>query len=111
MSWRFQIYIAGEFEDIIKHTTLNREIPFNFNSEFISLHFGKDKQRKITYSEFTQLIHVRFTFCFEDYWLNLNNMVMVKYVINDIWKQHCFIQIRSVKLGHFIFLLIFIILW
>lgn len=82
MSWRFQIYIAGEFEDIIKHTTLNREIPFNFNSEFISLHFGKDKQRKITYSEFTQLIHVRFPLCFEDYWLNLNNMHVVKCVIN-----------------------------
>lgn len=48
---------CSEFEDIIKHTTLYREIPFKFDSEFITLHFGKDKQRKITYSEFTQLIH------------------------------------------------------
>ncbi|XP_076092098.1 electrogenic aspartate/glutamate antiporter SLC25A13, mitochondrial-like isoform X1 [Mytilus galloprovincialis] len=51
-------YITGdEFQDIINHTTLNREIPFDFNCDFIKLHFGKDKDRKVTYSEFTQLIH------------------------------------------------------
>lgn len=48
---------CDEFEDIIKHTTLNREIPFDFDCEFIKLHFGKKKDRKITYREFTQLIH------------------------------------------------------
>jgi solute carrier family 25 aspartate/glutamate transporter 12/13 len=51
-------FFSDEFEDIIKHTTLNREIPFNFNCDFIKLHFGAKKDRKITYSEFTQLIHV-----------------------------------------------------
>ncbi|XP_005095774.2 calcium-binding mitochondrial carrier protein Aralar2 [Aplysia californica] len=48
---------CDEFEDIIKHTTLNAKIPFNFESDFIRLHFGKDKSRKVTYPEFTQLIH------------------------------------------------------
>ncbi|XP_076455982.1 electrogenic aspartate/glutamate antiporter SLC25A13, mitochondrial-like isoform X2 [Babylonia areolata] len=48
---------CDEFEDIIKHTTLNQKMPFNFNSEFIQLHFGKDKSRKVTYNEFTQLLH------------------------------------------------------
>ncbi|KAL5010030.1 hypothetical protein ScPMuIL_012335 [Solemya velum] len=48
---------CDEFEDIIKHTTLNRRIPFNFDSQFIQLHFGKDKKRKVSYAEFTQLIH------------------------------------------------------
>jgi hypothetical protein len=28
-------FFSDEFEDIIKHTTLNREIPFNFNCDFI----------------------------------------------------------------------------
>ncbi|XP_035220847.1 calcium-binding mitochondrial carrier protein Aralar1-like [Stegodyphus dumicola] len=46
-----------EFEEIIKHTTLHQEIPFNFNSEFLRLHFGADKQREISYNEFTQLLH------------------------------------------------------
>ncbi|XP_059174412.1 electrogenic aspartate/glutamate antiporter SLC25A13, mitochondrial-like isoform X2 [Physella acuta] len=48
---------CDEFEDIIKHTTLHQSIPFNFESDFMQLHFGKDKSRKVTYSEFTQLIH------------------------------------------------------
>ncbi|BFZ22432.1 hypothetical protein BsWGS_25470 [Bradybaena similaris] len=48
---------CDEFEDILKHTTLNQIIPFNFETDFIRLHFGKDKSRKVTYAEFTQLIH------------------------------------------------------
>ncbi|CAG5126261.1 unnamed protein product [Candidula unifasciata] len=48
---------CDEFEDILKHTTLNTIIPFNFETDFIRLHFGKDKSRKVTYAEFTQLIH------------------------------------------------------
>ncbi|GFR64060.1 calcium-binding mitochondrial carrier protein Aralar1, partial [Elysia marginata] len=48
---------CDEFEDLIKHTTLHAHIPFNFESEFIKLHFGRDKSRKVTYQEFTQLIH------------------------------------------------------
>lgn len=48
---------CDEFQDILKHTTLYQSIPFNFESEFIRLHFGKDKSRKVSYSEFTQLIH------------------------------------------------------
>ncbi|ESO94306.1 hypothetical protein LOTGIDRAFT_232539 [Lottia gigantea] len=46
-----------EFESIIKHSTLNSKMPFNFDSDFIRLHFGKDKKRKISYNEFTQLLH------------------------------------------------------
>ncbi|KAL8561913.1 hypothetical protein ACOMHN_046703 [Nucella lapillus] len=48
---------CDEFENIITHTTLNKKMPFNFNSEFIQLHFGKDKSRKVSYNEFTQLLH------------------------------------------------------
>lgn len=46
-----------EFKSLISHTTLHKKMPFNFESEFMNLHFGKDKSRKVTYPEFTQLIH------------------------------------------------------
>ncbi|XP_042896208.2 calcium-binding mitochondrial carrier protein Aralar1 isoform X1 [Parasteatoda tepidariorum] len=46
-----------EFEEIIKHTTLHEKIPFNFASEFLKLHFGADKNRELSYNEFTQLLH------------------------------------------------------
>ncbi|KAL3837138.1 hypothetical protein ACJMK2_022516 [Sinanodonta woodiana] len=48
---------CDEFEDIVTHTTLHQRIPFNFNCDFIKLHFGENKERKVTYQEFTQLIH------------------------------------------------------
>lgn len=50
--------LSDEFVKIIKHTVLHEKMPFNFESEFLRLHFGKDLQRKVTYAEFTQLIHV-----------------------------------------------------
>lgn len=48
---------CDEFVNIIKHTTLHNKIPFNFDGNFLQLHFGKDKNRKVSYAEFTQLIH------------------------------------------------------
>ncbi|XP_052804086.1 electrogenic aspartate/glutamate antiporter SLC25A13, mitochondrial-like [Mya arenaria] len=47
----------GEFKDIVQHTTLHKQIPFNFDCDFINLHFGEDRKRRISYAEFTQLIH------------------------------------------------------
>ncbi|KAG8181041.1 hypothetical protein JTE90_024787 [Oedothorax gibbosus] len=47
----------NEFEEIVKHTTLHEQIPFNFKSEFLQLHFAEDKKREISYNEFTQLLH------------------------------------------------------
>eukprot|EP00088_Acartia_fossae_P001026 TRINITY_DN10389_c0_g1_i3.p1 TRINITY_DN10389_c0_g1~~TRINITY_DN10389_c0_g1_i3.p1 ORF type:complete len:695 (-),score=135.35 TRINITY_DN10389_c0_g1_i3:366-2450(-) len=48
-----------EFVEIIRKTTLHKNIPFNFESEsdFIKLYFGKDKSRQISYSEFSQFLH------------------------------------------------------
>ncbi|CAI9722151.1 calcium-binding mitochondrial carrier protein Aralar2-like isoform X1 [Octopus vulgaris] len=48
---------CDEFVNIIKHTTLHSKIPFNFDGDFLQLHFGKEKNRKVSYAEFTQLIH------------------------------------------------------
>lgn len=54
----FKFFFPDEFVNIIKHTTLHSKIPFNFDGDFLQLHFGKEKNRKVSYAEFTQLIHV-----------------------------------------------------
>ncbi len=42
----------------MKQTTLHQRIPFDMDGEFIRLYFGKDKSRQISYSEFSQFLHV-----------------------------------------------------
>ncbi|XP_048366927.1 calcium-binding mitochondrial carrier protein Aralar2 isoform X2 [Sphaerodactylus townsendi] len=47
------------FEDVKQvfgQTTIHQHIPFNWNSEFVQLHFGKDQKRRLTYAEFTQFL-------------------------------------------------------
>ena len=51
---------SDEFEDVLKRTELHKRIPFNFNSNFILLHFGKNKDKHVSYLEFTKLLHVSF---------------------------------------------------
>lgn len=46
----------NEFEQIIKQTTLHEKIPFDFNSDFVVLHFGGDRKRTVTYAEFSQVL-------------------------------------------------------
>jgi len=46
-----------EFLGILSKTTLHKKIPFNNESDFIKLYFGKNKDRQITYSEFSQFLH------------------------------------------------------
>ena len=46
-----------EFIGILSRTTLHQKIPFNYDSDFIKLYFGKNKDRQITYSEFSQFLH------------------------------------------------------
>ncbi|XP_028672887.1 electrogenic aspartate/glutamate antiporter SLC25A13, mitochondrial [Erpetoichthys calabaricus] len=47
------------FEDVrhvFSQTTLHQRIPFNWDCEFIQLHFGKDRKKHFTYDEFTQFL-------------------------------------------------------
>ncbi|XP_060104518.1 electrogenic aspartate/glutamate antiporter SLC25A13, mitochondrial isoform X2 [Heteronotia binoei] len=47
------------FEDVKQvfgQTTIHQHIPFNWNSEFVQLHFGRDRKRRLTYAEFTQFL-------------------------------------------------------
>lgn len=48
---------TDEFVEIMTKTVLHRHIPFNMESGFVDLYFGKNKQRKIHYSEFSQFLH------------------------------------------------------
>ena len=68
-----------EFQEIIQETSLHQKIPFPLeSSDFVKLYFGKDKQRVITYAEFSQFLHdfhdayaqVRFTCVFLQAWLD-----------------------------------------
>ncbi|XP_061934517.1 calcium-binding mitochondrial carrier protein Aralar1 isoform X4 [Apis cerana] len=46
-----------EFAEVMRKTELHRRMPFNMDSSFIKLYFGKDKQRLISYAEFSQFLH------------------------------------------------------
>uniref|UniRef100_A0A8B9LY47 Solute carrier family 25 member 12 n=1 Tax=Astyanax mexicanus TaxID=7994 RepID=A0A8B9LY47_ASTMX len=37
-------------------TTVHHHIPFNWNCEFIHLHFGQDRKKRLSYLEFTQFL-------------------------------------------------------
>ncbi len=45
-----------DFQYIISATKQFKEFPFNFDSDFITEHFGAKRQRQITYKEFTQIL-------------------------------------------------------
>lgn len=46
-----------EFVEVMRKTELHQRIPFNMDSPFIQLYFGRDKKRLVTYNEFSQFLH------------------------------------------------------
>ncbi|XP_076169185.1 calcium-binding mitochondrial carrier protein Aralar1 isoform X3 [Ptiloglossa arizonensis] len=46
-----------EFAEVMRKTELHLRMPFNMDSSFIKLYFGKDKKRLISYAEFSQFLH------------------------------------------------------
>ncbi|XP_018405242.1 PREDICTED: calcium-binding mitochondrial carrier protein Aralar1-like [Cyphomyrmex costatus] len=46
-----------EFAEVMRKTVLHQKMPFNMDSSFIKLYFGKDKSRLISYAEFSQFLH------------------------------------------------------
>ncbi|GAA48543.1 calcium-binding mitochondrial carrier protein Aralar1 [Clonorchis sinensis] len=46
-----------DFKEVFQLTSPYARIPFNFDCDFINLHFGKDRSRNISYQDFTQVIH------------------------------------------------------
>ncbi|XP_050992138.1 electrogenic aspartate/glutamate antiporter SLC25A13, mitochondrial isoform X1 [Labeo rohita] len=50
---------VATFEDVKQvfgQTTIHQHIPFNWNSEFVQLHFGADRKKHLNYGEFTQFL-------------------------------------------------------
>lgn len=45
------------FKEIINQTQIIKEIPFDFECDFISNNFGKNREKQINYHEFSQIIH------------------------------------------------------
>uniref|UniRef100_A0A8C6PXY1 Solute carrier family 25 member 12 n=6 Tax=Nothobranchius TaxID=28779 RepID=A0A8C6PXY1_NOTFU len=58
--------------DIFSQTTAHHHIPFNWNCEFIRLHFGHERNKNLSYAEFTQFLqelqleHARQAFALKD---------------------------------------------
>ncbi|XP_012696143.2 calcium-binding mitochondrial carrier protein Aralar1 isoform X2 [Clupea harengus] len=42
--------------DIFSQTTVHHHIPFNWECEFVHLHFGHDRKKRLNYLEFTQFL-------------------------------------------------------
>uniref|UniRef100_A0A3P8VI03 Solute carrier family 25 member 12 n=1 Tax=Cynoglossus semilaevis TaxID=244447 RepID=A0A3P8VI03_CYNSE len=42
--------------DIFSQTTVHHHIPFNWDCDFIRLHFGHERNRQLSYTEFTQFL-------------------------------------------------------
>ncbi|KFO97068.1 Calcium-binding mitochondrial carrier protein Aralar1, partial [Calypte anna] len=59
-------------KEIFEQTTLHLQIPFNWDCEFIRLHFGHNRKKHLNYAEFTQFLqelqleHARQAFALRD---------------------------------------------
>uniref|UniRef100_A0A2D4H6J4 Calcium uptake protein 1, mitochondrial n=1 Tax=Micrurus lemniscatus lemniscatus TaxID=129467 RepID=A0A2D4H6J4_MICLE len=47
-------------KEIFGQTIIHHHIPFNWDCEFIRLHFGHNRKKHLTYSEFTQFLQVSY---------------------------------------------------
>ena len=54
----FIVNILDEFRRTLEHTEINKFVKFNFDTDFVRLHFGEKRDRQISYSEFTQVLWV-----------------------------------------------------
>ena len=50
--------LSENVRDIFSQTTVHHHIPFNWDCEFIRLHFGHERNKNLTYTEFTQFLQV-----------------------------------------------------
>uniref|UniRef100_A0A8C6WWH9 Solute carrier family 25 member 12 n=1 Tax=Neogobius melanostomus TaxID=47308 RepID=A0A8C6WWH9_9GOBI len=50
------LIFAENVRDIFSQTTVHHHIPFNWDCEFIRLHFGHERNKRLSYTEFTQFL-------------------------------------------------------
>ncbi|TKC36639.1 hypothetical protein EI555_020469, partial [Monodon monoceros] len=55
-SYPMIIALKEDVKQVFGQTTIHQHIPFNWDSEFVQLHFGKERKRHLTYAEFTQFL-------------------------------------------------------
>ncbi|XP_015724003.1 calcium-binding mitochondrial carrier protein Aralar1 isoform X4 [Coturnix japonica] len=59
-------------KEVFEQTTVHHQIPFNWDCEFIRLHFGHNRKKHLNYTEFTQFLqelqseHARQAFALKD---------------------------------------------
>lgn len=47
-------------KEIFSQTIIHHHIPFNWDCDFIRLHFGFDRKKNLCYSEFTQFLQASY---------------------------------------------------
>ncbi|XP_055518385.1 electrogenic aspartate/glutamate antiporter SLC25A13, mitochondrial isoform X2 [Leucoraja erinacea] len=61
-----------DIKEIFSQSAIHQRIPFDWNSEFVDLHFGKDRKMQLNYPEFTHFLlelqkeHARQAFILKD---------------------------------------------
>ncbi|XP_042688689.1 calcium-binding mitochondrial carrier protein Aralar1-like [Centrocercus urophasianus] len=64
--------MATNVKEVFEQTTIHHQIPFNWDCEFIRLHFGHNRKKHLNYTEFTQFLqelqseHARQAFALKD---------------------------------------------
>ncbi len=53
--------VAEDVKQVFSQTTIHQHIPFSWDCEFIRLHFGSQRDKQLSYGEFTQFLLVGFT--------------------------------------------------
>lgn len=54
--------LKANVKEIFEQTLIHLQIPFNWDCEFIRLHFGHNRKKHLNYAEFTQFLQVSFNF-------------------------------------------------
>lgn len=49
---------SEDVKQVFSQTTNHQHIPFNWDSEFMRLHFGTERTKHLSYGEFTQFLLV-----------------------------------------------------
>ena len=60
----FNSSVVDEFQLVVKSCKQYSKFPFEFDTEFATVYFGKDKNGSLSYSDFTHFMRVRFLFYF-----------------------------------------------
>lgn len=51
------LIVTAEFAIVMKKTELYRKVPFKLDGPFVELYFGRERNRSISYVEFSQFLH------------------------------------------------------